>query len=97
MLNRSAQSKCVVTAFSRPAAPARNTASGIDTAPGSSVNTVTSEITSPRQMTPICCTSDHVTALIPPATVYITTTAPMSDVVIRSGHPRITESTMAGA
>ena len=69
MLKRSFQSKCVVTAFSRPAAPARYTASPNDTDEGSSTITVTSEITSPRKITHICCTSDQVTALMPPSTV----------------------------
>src|SRR3954454_22490752 len=43
MLKRSYQSNFVVTAFSRPAAPARYTASPTDTDDGSSTNTVTSE------------------------------------------------------
>jgi hypothetical protein len=45
----------------------------------------------------ICCTSDQVTALMPPATVYPTTVSPVISVVARSGHPKITESTIAGA
>ena len=69
MLKRSFQSKVVVTAFSLPAAPARNTASPNDTVCGSSTITVTSATTSPRKMTHICCTSDQVTALMPPSTV----------------------------
>ena len=58
---------------------------------------MTSEITRPRKITHICCTSDQVTALMPPSTVYVTTIAPISDVVTRSGQPRMTESTIAGA
>src|SRR5436305_14854312 len=97
ILNRSYQSNFVVTAFNRPAAPARYTASLTETDGGSSTNTVTSAITSPRKMMHICCTSDHVTALIPPRTVYVMTIAPINEVVKRSGTSRITESTIAGA
>jgi hypothetical protein len=68
-LKRSFQSKWVVTALRRPALPARNMASPNETEAGMSTTTVTSETTSPRKITPICCTSDHVTALMPPSTV----------------------------
>ena len=53
--------------------------------------------TSPHRMSIICCTSAQVTALMPPSDVYVTTSAPISTVVSRSGHPRITDSTTAGA
>src|SRR5689334_16118540 len=97
ILKRSFQSKFVVTAFKRPAAPARYTASPNDTDEGSSTITVTSAASRPRKITHICCTSDHVTALIPPITVYVTTVMPISSVVVRSGHPKMIESTIAGA